>query len=69
MPIISSGNVQGLTRLPIQEGVLLMLEKLFPPLVATTDTTINEVMYAAGQQHIIRFLRQHYEATANTTGI
>jgi hypothetical protein len=62
MQITSSGKgVTSMPIIPINEQLVVMLEQLYKPLVVTPETSINEVMFNAGQQAVIRLLRMHYD--------
>jgi len=62
MQITSSGKgITTMPTIPINEQLVLMLETMFKPLVVTPETSINAVMFNAGQQAVIRLLRMHYE--------
>lgn len=62
MQITSSDKgVVSMPTIPINEQLLLRLEALFKPIIVTPTTTMNEVMYSAGQMSVLRVLRMNYE--------
>ena len=63
----SDKGVVSMPVVPINERALLVLEALFKPVVVTPTTSINEVMFSAGQQSVLRTLRMNYEKTLATT--
>ncbi len=61
MQTISSGRtVQPLAVIPVNEALLLLLEKLFPVREVRPNMAINDIMYEAGRQSVVSLLRQHY---------
>ena len=65
----TQGSVAGLLRIQVQENLVLLLESTFKPMTITPKSTMEEIMYDAGKQHVIDFLRRQYEHNTNGTGI
>jgi hypothetical protein len=66
MQITSSGKgVVSMPVLPITEQLLLRIEYLFKPIVVTPETSLNDIMFDAGRQSLIRWLRVQHESNTN----
>lgn len=53
--------------LPVTAALVLQLEALFPPIEVTPTTSQNDIMFDAGRQALIKYLRQENANNAQRT--
>lgn len=57
-----------LTQPPVTQEFYDKLMSAFPLIEIKPDTSINAIMYSAGQQELLAWIRRHVGSSTNSTG-